>query len=316
MTRRLDLHALEVGREGVASHRELMAAGVARSTIGHRIAPGGRWQRMHPGVVLLHRGVPTRRERLIAALTFAGDGAVVSGAAALALHGLSQLDVEHILVLVAHERRRHSHGTVVIERTRRLPAAVHRSGIPLAPLSRSVVDACRRIESVNAVRNLVSDAVQNHRLALADLAVELDAAARQRTAVSRAVLTEMGTGVRFAAEARARELVLRDGLRGAEFNVEVLDRDGRVVTIPDGYFPELACGYQIDSRRWHMSPQSYERTLRARGYAARFGIILLSVTPSRVFDDPDGFLADLRGTLETARSREVPRLTWRVRADR
>jgi hypothetical protein len=90
------------------------------------------------------------------------------------------------------------------------------------------------------------------------------------------------------------------------FNVDVVARDGTTVVRPDGYFPDLACGYEIDSRRWHLSPDDYEATTRRRGYAARFGVLLMSVTPARVFEDPQGFIEDLRALLEIARQRQVP----------
>jgi len=308
---------VDVGCEQIATHAELVAAGLPISSVVYRIQPGGRWQRLLPGVVLMHRGQPTDRERLIGALAYAGPGAVITGMAALRLYGLRTAMPRAVHVLVPHGRRKHNHGFAVIERTRRPPTGgevIHRRGLPLAPLARAVVDACRRLEGRNAVRDLVSDAVQNHGLTLATLRNEIHLAARQRTALPRAVLAEMGEGVRFAAEARARELIRERGLPEPVYNVEVLDDDGAVIAIPDGYYPDLACGYEIDSRRWHMSPDSYEATTRRRGRAARYGIILVSVTPARVFEDPDGFLADLAGVLATASRRAAPIMRYRTRA--
>lgn len=155
---------------------------------------------------------------------------------------------------------------------------------------------------------------QNHGLALTTLWRQVRLAARQRTALSRAVLAEMEAGVRFAAEARARQLIRERGLPEPLYNVELVDDEGAVILIPDGYYPDVACGYEIDSRRWHMSPAAYEATTRRRGHAARFGIILLSVTPARVFEDPDGFISDLAGVLATASHRIVPLIRHRRRA--
>lgn len=301
--------AHDVGREGVATHAHLVAAGVSLSTVSYRIRPNGRWQRLLPGVVLMHSGTPTWREKLLGALGYAGEEAVLTGLAALQLYGLRTARTSTVHLLVPHRQRRQGHGYVMVERTRRLPDAsklVFVEGLAVAPLARAVVDACRRMANRNAVRNLVSDAVQNHGLRIEDLQRELRSSARQRTALAQAVLEEMDAGVRFAAEARARELIARHDLPQPLFNVDVLTSCGRVIVRPDGYFPQLACGYEIDSRRWHLSPDAYEATTRRRGYAARFGVLLLSVTPSRVFDDPDGFLADLQGLLGIARERQVP----------
>lgn len=310
--------AAVAGRERVASHAELVAAGIPLSSVTYRIRPHGTWQRLLPGVVLMHSGTPTWREMLLGALAYAGEGAVLTGQAALQLYGLRTARTRVAQVLVPHHQRRQNYSYVIAERTRRFPGTDETAlvnGLPVASLARAVVDACRRMTNLDDVRNLVSDAVQNHHLRLADLRREMRRAARQRTALTRRVLAEMEAGVRFAAEARARELIAREGLPQPLFNVDVVTRDGQLIVRPDGYFPTLACGYEIDSRRWHMSPDDYEATTRRRGYAARFGVILLSVTPARIFDDPDGFIRDLRGLLDTARGRQIPEdLQVRTRA--
>jgi predicted transcriptional regulator of viral defense system len=310
---------LDVGRERVATHAELVGAGIPLSTVTSRIQPGGRWQRLLPGVVVMHTGQPSKRERLIGALAYAGPDAVLSGMAGLELHGMRGIAPGAVQVLVPHERRRQSHGFVIVERTRLVPegsAVRELAGLPTADLARCVVDACRRIEDLNAVRNLVSAVVQNHGLAPSALADALRHCARQRSALSRLVLAEINAGVRFAAEARAREVLRDAGLPEPLFNVELMDDAGRVFAVPDGYFPEWACGYQVDSRRWHLSPQDYERTTRQRGYAGRFGVMILAVTPQRIFEDPDGFVADVRGLIETARSRTAPIIAFRTREGR
>jgi len=307
---------LDVGRERVATHAELVGAGIPLSTVTSRIQPGGRWQRLLPGVVVMHTGHPSKRERLIGALAYAGPDAVLSGMAGLELHGLRDIRPGAVQVLVPHDRRRQNHGYVIVERTRKLPTpdtVREIAGLPTADLARCVVDACRRLEDLNAIRNLVADAVQNHGLAPSALASALRCAGRQRTALSRLVLAEIDAGVRFAAEARAREVILDAGLPEPFFNVELMDDEGRVFAVPDGYFPKWACGYQVDSRRWHLSPDDYERTTRQRGYAGRFGVLILSVTPQRVFEDPDGFVADVRGLIETASGRTAPLVAFRSR---
>ena len=128
------------------------------------------------------------------------------------MRGISAASVQ---VLVPHDRRRQNHRYVIVERTRNLPdpeTVRELAGPPTPVLARCVVDACRRLEDLNAVRNLVADAVQNHGLAPSALAAALRSAGRQRTALSRLVLVEIDAGVRFAAEPRAREVILAAGL--------------------------------------------------------------------------------------------------------
>lgn len=312
------LQLIDVGRERVASRAELLEAGFPNSTITHRIKPDGPWQRLLPGVVLMHRGTPTQRERLIGALTYAGTDSVLSGLAALELYGvrtareLSTGKERQVQVLVPRERRRQGHRFALVERTRYLPDPRSVRGLQVAPPARALMDACRRLERLDDVRNLVSDAVQSGVVTLTDLVSQLVTAARQRTAPVRAVIDEMSAGVRFAAEMRARLLIRESGLPEPLYNVDVLDDEGRVIVTPDGYYPEWACGYQIDSRRWHLTAEDYERTVRIRTDAAAAGIFLSAVTPTLVLTDPTAFLSALNGMVEANRQRvDLP--TFRVR---
>jgi hypothetical protein len=71
----------------------------------HRIRPDGCWQRILPGVVLMHTGTPTTRERLLGCLAYAGEDAVITGAAALRLYGLRTAPPDgQVQVLVPHDR--------------------------------------------------------------------------------------------------------------------------------------------------------------------------------------------------------------------
>ncbi|WP_245732987.1 hypothetical protein [Lentzea jiangxiensis] len=80
-----------------ASSGALKSLGV--SNPWRQCAAGGPWQRMYPGVVLLHNGPPTPDQHLTAALLRAGPGAVVTGAEACRRHGLPARGQEiHLLV--------------------------------------------------------------------------------------------------------------------------------------------------------------------------------------------------------------------------
>jgi hypothetical protein len=309
----IDLHRLAVGTERVATHRELIAAGVSTSSINRRIAPGGRWQRLHPGVVLMHRGTPTWRERAIGALALAGADAVLSGAAALLIYGFKNLPATpDMLVLIPASRRRQSHGRTIIERTSRLPVPVNRQGLPVASVARAVVDACRRLEDVSQAREIVAEAIQHHGLPLRELAREVRAAARQRTAGIRRVIAEIHAGVRSAAEARARDVVHRRGLPEPLWNAELVSSDGEVVARPDALWLEWLAVLEINSRRWHLSPGDFEYTQNRQGLLIRHGVIVMPVTPARILEDEDGFVEDLWGLLRTAQIRQVP-LGWTAR---
>lgn len=311
-------YLLDLGRDRVATRSELVEAGITSSTISRRMAPDGPWQRLLPGVTLMHRGTPTQRERMVGALRYAGPGALLTGTAALELYGLRtarELDSRAerpVHVLIPHDRRRQGHRFAVLERTRTLPEPRTVKGLQAAPPARALVDACRRHERLDDVRNLVSDALQNGGVTLDELVAQVARAARQRTAPVRAVIEEMGAGVRFAAEARVRELIRERGLPEPLYNVQILAHDGTVIVTPDGYYPQWGCGYQLDSRRWHLTAGDYERTVRIRTEAAVLGIMLNAVTPALVYESPDTFVGALTGLIEANCNRlDVPQFRLR-----
>ena len=152
---------LAASRHGAIKAATLIELGVPSRTAYRRCAPGGPWQRLLPGVVLLGSLSPTRRQLVEAALLYAGPGAMLSGVEACRWHGLREVpDDSQVHVLVPHGRRANSSNFVVVERTRRMPEPVVRDGVPLAPLTRSVLDACRRFTSHSPARALITEAVQ------------------------------------------------------------------------------------------------------------------------------------------------------------
>ena len=60
-------------------------------------------------------------------------------------------------VLVPHERQVRSAAHIQVERSRRLPAAVVRGGVPLAPVPRAVIDAARRLRDAREITELIAD---------------------------------------------------------------------------------------------------------------------------------------------------------------
>ncbi|MGO4748852.1 hypothetical protein AB4212_09530, partial [Streptomyces sp. 2MCAF27] len=64
------LHHLPDGGRSVLTSRQLREHGVTAAEAAERCRPGGPWQRILPGVHLLHPGPATGEERLHAALLY------------------------------------------------------------------------------------------------------------------------------------------------------------------------------------------------------------------------------------------------------
>ena len=299
---------------GVARTAEVEAFGVGRSTIHYRCRPGGPWQRVLPGVLIAHNGAPTLHQDLTAALIYAQPGSMLTGACALRLRGLRSAHGISIDVLVPHERSRTSTGRVSVKRTTRLPAAQVINGLACAPIARSIVDACRATADLGAVRAMAAEVVQRGLCSVAALADELRACSTRGSALPRRVMREISADVRSVAEARARALILGTGLPKPEWNVLLRTPAGRLIASPDAYWTELGVALEIDSLEWHLSPEQYQRTQARQRRMARFGIVVVPVTPGAIADGPQEFLRELSDTLAQALGRRTPNVLVTRRA--
>ena len=288
--------------------RELEAIGLHRATTAYRCRPGGPWQSLMPGVVLLHNGAPTRDDRRSAGLLHCGPDAVITGLDALQLHGMQRVPTPSgpVHMLVPADRRRTGHGVVLVERTERLPVP-EPGRWPLAPLPRAVLDFARRCRQRDQVRSALAEAVQRRRCTPACLAVELDAGSSRGSALPREVLLEVSDGIRSVAEAKARERLLASNLPRPMWNPTLLDAaTGRFIAVPDGWFDEVGLAWEMDSHEWHLDPEDHARTLARRVAMTADGIIVVPHTPGRIMHDWAAAFDELQRSLEQAVRRPRP----------
>lgn len=305
---RVDDVAARLGSTAVRT-RQLEGLGLHRATVAHRCRPGGPWRSLLPGVVLLHNAPPTRDDRRRGALLHAGPGAVLTGLDALELAGSRSVPrpTGPVHVLVPADRHRTGNEVALIERTARLPDAVP-GRWPAAPVARSVLDFARRTRDRNQVRAALAEVVQRGWVTPAALAAELEAGSGRGSALPRAVLAEVGDGVRSAAEAQARELVRRGRLPTPLWNPRLLDVHGRLVAVPDAWFDDAGVAWEIDSREWHLSPADYDRTLDRRSAMMAEGITVLHTQPSKLRTNAPQVCDELTRIIADAAHRPRPRV--------
>jgi len=290
--------------------RELEELGLHRATIAQRCRPGGPWQSLAPGIVLLHNGPRSRDDRRRGALVHAGPRAVITGLDALELHGMERVPAPSgpVHVLVPQDRRRVGYGLALVERTGRLPEP-EPGRWPLAPLSRAVLDHVRRIGNRDLVRSAVAEVVQRGRATPAQLVRELDGGAQRGARLPREVLREVGDGIRSVAEAQARTLLRRSrSLPPALWNPRVVDAAGRFIASPDAWFDDVAMAWELDSREWHLSPADYDATLERRSAVTAAGILVIATQPGRIHQADPAVLMELEAAYGQAALRPRPRL--------
>lgn len=286
----------------------LESLGLSSKVIYRRCLPGGPWQRVLPGIILLHNSTPSERERLLAALLYAGPQSMVTGATACRQYGLRvpvTFPAHEVHLLLPQRHRALSSEYVIVERTWRLPSPHVRGNIPLAPLRRAVTDATRRMRTEEPIGELLVEAIQRGRCSPEVISAELDRGTKRGTALPRRLLAEW-LDLRSVAEARAKELSKRLPVPPSHWNPEIHDAAGTFVGRPDGWWDDVALAWEIDSVDFHFSKDGYARTLQRNTRYATAGITVVPTLPSRLRDDPGGVLRELEAAYRTASARPRP----------
>jgi hypothetical protein len=240
---------------------QALAAGISESALRHRLRNGGRWKVVLPGIYLAHAGQLTGGQREIAATLYAGPGCVITGPVALWRHGVKVPLAEVVDVLVPHEIKRQSTGFVRVHRTRNMPGRpLLIDGLRWASPARAVADAAGVLNGPRTVLAVVADAVQQRKCTVAELAEELRAGAGRGSAALRAALEEVADGIRSAAEADLRKLIMRSGLPAPMYNAQLFV-GAQFLAMPDAWWPEAGVAVEVDSRSYHLSPADWDKDL-------------------------------------------------------
>ncbi|MEU1090011.1 hypothetical protein ABZ401_24855 [Streptomyces sp. NPDC005892] len=273
----------------VVTGAQLRRQGLTAAQVSERCTPRGPWQQLLPGVYLLHTGPAGGRERLRAALLYAArpaagrrgaesghgtsgtpgtsgtdgtgttgaaagaEGAVVTGVAALALHGFAAAPpvpaLTHVDVLVPRTRRLRATGFVRVVRAALPPEPLVVDGFPVVTAERAVADVVAGLDAPAAVRLLLTEAARDGHCEPAALVAELSAAKLLgRPVVTRAVELLLAEG-RSLAEERLYAMVRVHGLPEPVWNVDLRLPGGPHLGTVDAYWPEEAVAVELDTAR-------------------------------------------------------------------
>lgn len=292
----------------VVSREQALSGGMSRHALAYRLRSGGPWRRLLPGVYLTVTGTPTDAQRETAAGLYGGPWSVVTGGAALSYHRLPAPVTELIDVLVPLQVQRRSVGFVRLHRTGRMPQRFYAApGLAYAPPARAAADAALWLRDLRQARAVIAGAVQSrHGCTLDELADELSKGPVRGSALLRRVLAEVSDGVRSAPEADLRDLVKKTGLPMPLFNPRLYLPNGIFLGCPDAWWPEAGLAVEVDSRRWHLSPEDWERTMDRHARFGEHAIVTLHLTPHQLRADQAAVIAKLRNAYHAGTTR--PRL--------
>lgn len=213
---------------------------------------GRYWRVVLPGVYAETPGEITARQRLRAALLYAGPTAMLGDTTALHAHRAAYLPPDpHVRLLVSDTVQRLSRDFVVLRRTTRLPTPVSIAGMPVAPLDRAVSDFVARCADERASFAVAAAAVQSGRISIGQMLYEIEhGPARGRPRLIRSAESLL-RGVRSLPERDFMELA--DGseiLPPLLYNCLIQLPDGQCIS-PDALAPDAALIHETNSREFH-----------------------------------------------------------------
>lgn len=273
--------AVVAAQDGLVTRDQAIAAGLTKRALATRVQR--EWQRVLPGVYATHRGSPTRRQYLLAALLYAGHDAAIDGLDACHFHGLKAVvptpDV-HICVPWGHPAR--SFGWLVVRRTKSPIITVETEFlryVDAATAAMTVARSCRHERRALAV---LSDCLQR-RLASHEELVRAHAAATPRNALLiDGVIEALATGVRSVGENDFRMLAVDSGrLPPLLYNSLLRLPDSRLIS-PDALCPCCAVVHETNGRRAHAREDQFESMQERHDVMTACGLTALHNSPRRI----------------------------------
>lgn len=278
----------------VITRAEALARGLPGPTIASRVSRGA-WRRLLP-YTYLTASTLTDRDRMAAALAYAGAGAALSGSAALIATGVRGVEMPaRVLVLVPPGNYAKSVTWVRVRRTDR-PFVVEPWARPrYVTTARATADLAVEKRRLGDVRTLVARVVQDRHCTIAELGAELESGPRRGSKFLRQALEEVGWGAASAPEAEAARILRRAGITGFVQNAIVQLPDGSTRVL-DFYWPTLRACLEIDSVEFHFDRADWSGTWDRHLDLSTFGYSVIHRPPSALRDEKK-FARDVRAWL-------------------
>jgi len=303
------LAALLDRQDGVIAVEQLAAHGFDAGAIYRRIK-SGQWCRLLPGVVVSANGEPTRRQRLVAAWLFGGEGAAIDGIDACAWHGLvppRPFDAPVHVVAPWGAAGARTRDFVVV---RRSLADIPVGGcgiVPYVDVPTALVVGARNLESSRDATGLLARGLQQGRVSVHELLVARERIGDKWCARLDAALRTVGVGLRSPAEKDHRDLVLTSRVLPEPLWNQWLDLgDGGYPICADALWEDAGMVNEVLGRRYHAWAQQFESTEARRARQVAAGLIVQGCTATQTRHDGKGVLHRLERTYVRNAGRGMP----------
>lgn len=300
-------------QSGVIARWQALECGLTPKALDFRIRPGGRWQRVLPGVYIAVTGSISPEQREVAALLYAGKDSILTGAMAVRRHRVECPGLNVVDVLIPAREHRQSTDFVHVVRTTKMPGSVYKTGaVKFAPPARAVADAARLMKRLDDVRTVVSSALQRNRCTFSSLVEELNHGPSAGSRYLGIALAEVSDGARSNAEIRLHKLIDSSDLEKPLYNAEIWTRDGTFIAKADTWWQRAGVAGEVDSRQYHFKAADYGQTQMRHNRMERYGINVQHWLPSVIDGDSQTVLDDLYGALVSGYNRPALPLVTKV----
>lgn len=303
--------SVPVDSSRVLSRDQVLAEGVTVNTLRWLLRTG-RWQRVYPGVYVTHSGPWTPAQLELAALLYAGEGAVLSYHTAAARDGLKGYPCRTVHVTVPTERRVRPQPGIVIHRSCSLTHIdIHPDrSPPRTRLPRSIIDMASIANRRDDVRAILAAGVQQR----------LVTVPQQRAAVLRlgscwhrslilTTLADIAGGAQSLPELSMTSLLRRTGLPQPTARQKFL-RHGRYYL--DLWWEEPRLAVEVDGSQ-HMVGQQWWEDMDRQNEVGLDDRLVLRFPSHAIREEPERVAAQIGRGLRRTPSARTPALTETLR---
>jgi very-short-patch-repair endonuclease len=288
----LAVSRIAASQRGVVTYEQLLAEGLSRGAIAHRLATG-RLHRLHRGIYLVGHPVPPPLSLETAALLSCGDGAVLSHGSAAALWNFgapgSMIDV----TIPGRERGNFDGVRVHCVRVLSMTEVRRRQGLPLTSPARTLLDISEEL-SLEKLEQAVADARRSGFVRDGELEAQLERSpGRHGTKPLRTVLEREGgpAFTRSKAEQRLLALLRKARLPPPRCNVRI---SGHEV---DFLWLDAKLVVEFDSWGFHRSRAAFEKDRRRDADLQLAGFRVIRITWRRLVEEPEAVVAQIARAL-------------------
>lgn len=285
-------------QHGLFTRSQARNLGVGNSTLDTRVA-NGIYERILPEVFGFAGSADNWHRQVAAAVLATTAPAAASHRTAAHLWGLTTARPEHIEVVCRRHRRVRRDSVAVHESKDLLPSDIAIvEGIAVTTAVRTIVDL-----GASASLGMVARCLDT---GLRELLFTLDEVHQFVTRVARPGRAGVGkirplvaerlgwTGITESAlEDLFRSLINRSGLAMPEPQFSLLDNDGSFVGRFDFAYRDLATLIELDSERWHMDPDSFQRDRDKQNRAHSLGWTVYRFTWRQLVATPESVIGTL-----------------------